>query len=148
MPANNSTSPEEFNKMQEEALERLHEMQKRSRSMVAQPSTESQNSGHGNRSMGNNNNNNSRQGAGSPNHGSQGGSRPQEHSRAAQPAGQTYHGGNLMNTGFSVSEIFKSLLGEAGKLDTDSLLILLMLFTLYKNKADIKLLVALGYILL
>ena len=87
-------------------------------------------------------------GAGSPNHGSQGGSRPQEHSRAAQPAGQTYHGGNLMNTGFSVSEIFKSLLGEAGKLDTDSLLILLMLFTLYKNKADIKLLVALGYILL
>lgn len=53
-----------------------------------------------------------------------------------------------MNTGFSVSEIFKSILGEAGKLDTDSLLILLMLFTLYKNKADIKLLVALGYILL
>ena len=58
MPANNSTSPEEFNRMQEEALERLREMQKRSRSMVAQPSTESQNSGHGNRSMGNNNNNN------------------------------------------------------------------------------------------
>ena len=53
-----------------------------------------------------------------------------------------------MNTGFSVSEIFKSLLGEAGKLDTDSLLILLMLFTLYKNKADINMLVALGYILL
>ena len=118
--------------MQEEALERLREMQKRSRSMVAQPSTESQNSGHGNRSMGNNNNNNSRQGAGSPNHGSQGGSRPQEHSRAAQPAGQTYHGGNLMNTGFSVSEIFKSLLGEAGKLDTDSLLILLMLPMIYE----------------
>lgn len=147
MPANNSTSPEEFNKMQEEALERLREMQKRSRSMVAQPSAESQNSGHGNHTIGNNANN-SRQAMGSPNHGSQGGSRPQEHSRAAQPTGQPYHGGNLMGTGFSVSEIFKSILGEAGKLDTDSLLILLMLFTLYKNKADIKLLVALGYILL
>lgn len=133
--------------MQEEALERLREMQKRSRSMVAQPSAESQNSGHGNRSAGNNNNN-SRQSAGNPNHGSQGGSRPQERSRVAQPAGQPYHGGNLMNTGFSVSEILKSILGEAGKLDTDSLLILLMLFTLYKNKADIKLLAALGYILL
>ncbi len=129
--------------MQEEALERLREMQKRSRSMVAQPGVESHNSGHGNRSMGNNNNNSSRQGMGSPNHGSQGGSRPQEHSGVSQPAGQQY-----LNTGFSVSEILKSILGEAGKLDTDSLLILLMLFTLYKNKADIKLLVALGYILL
>ncbi len=133
--------------MQEEALERLREMQKRSRSMVVQPSMESQDSGHGNHSVGNNNNS-SRQGMGSPNRGSQGGSHPQEHSGVSQPTGQPYHGGNLMNTGFSVSEILKSILGEAGKLDTDSLLILLMLFTLYKNKADIKLLVALGYILL
>ncbi len=142
MPANNSTSPEEFNKMQEEALERLREMQKRSRSMVAQPGAESHNLGHGNRSA-SNNNNSSRQGMGNPNRGSQGGSHPQEHSGVSQPAGQQY-----LNAGFSVSEIFKSILGEAGKLDTDSLLILLMLFTLYKNKADIKLLVALGYILL
>ncbi len=127
--------------MQEEALERLREMQKRSRSMVAQPGMESHNSGHGNRSV--NNNNSSRQGMGSPNRDSHGGSRPQEHSGVSQPAGQQY-----LNAGFSVSEIFKSILGEAGKLDTDSLLILLMLFTLYKNKADTKLLVALGYILL
>ncbi len=143
MPSNNGASPEEFNRMQEEALERLREMQKRSRSMVAQPNAESQNPGRGNHSA-----DGSGQRAPGSGSGSQGGSRPQQHSRGAAPAGQPFPGGNLMGSGFSVSEIFKSILGEAGKLDTDSLLILLMLFTLYKNKADIKLLVALGYILL
>lgn len=128
--------------MQEEALERLREMQKRSRSMVAQPNAESQNSGRSNHSV----DNSGQRAPGSG--GSQSGSRPQQHSRGAAPAGQPFPGGNLISPGFSVSEIFKSILGEAGKLDTDSLLILLMLFTLYKNKADIKLLVALGYILL
>lgn len=129
--------------MQEEALERLREMQKRSRSMVAPNNAEPQNPNSGNHTADNN-----RQGAGSSPHGGQGGSRHQEHQHNTPPAGQPFPGINLMNPGFSVSEIFKSILGEAGKLDTDSLLILLMLFTLYKNKADIKLLIALGYILL
>lgn len=129
--------------MQEEALERLREMQKRSRSMVAPTNAEPQNRNNGNHTA-----NNNRQGAGNSPHGGQGGSRHQERPHNAPPAGQPFPGGNLMNPGFSVSEIFKNILGEAGKLDTDSLLILLMLFTLYKNKADIKLLIALGYILL
>ncbi len=137
--------------MQEEALERLREMQKRSRSMVAQPNAEAQNPGRGSHSADGSgqrapgsDGGQRAQGSG----GNQGGSRPQQNSRAAPTAGQPFPGGNLISPGFSVSEIFKSILGEAGKLDTDSLLILLMLFTLYKNKADIKLLVALGYILL
>lgn len=129
--------------MQEEALERLREMQKRSRSMVAPTGAEQQSRNSDNRSAENN-----RQGTASTPHGGQGGSRHQERQHNAPPAGQPFPGINLMNPGFSVSEIFKSILGEAGKLDTDSLLILLMLFTLYKNKADIKLLIALGYILL
>lgn len=129
--------------MQEEALERLREMQKRSRSMVAPTGTE-----HHNQSIGELSADNSIHKAENPQHDGHSANRRQQHPHNTPPAGQPPIGRNLLSPGFSVSDIFKSILGEAGKLDTDSLLILLMLFTLYKNKADIKLLVALGYILL
>lgn len=44
-------------------------------------------------------------------------------------------------------DIIKSLLGDV-KIDSEKALILLMLFVLYKNKADMKLLLALGYLLI
>lgn len=46
------------------------------------------------------------------------------------------------------SDIIKSILGDGIKLDSEKLLILMMLYVLYKNKADAKLLLALGYLLL
>ncbi len=47
-----------------------------------------------------------------------------------------------------VNNLFKNILGDGLKLDSEKALILMMLFVLYKNKADVKLLVALGYLLL
>ncbi len=138
--ADYSTNSAEFSKMQEEALERLREMQRRSRSMVAPGASSGGDASSARTSAGST--------GGSGGRGVQNANRPSDNSRSAPSAGQPLLGGGLLGQGFSVSEIFKSILGEAGKLDTDSLLILLMLFTLYKNKADIKLLVALGYILL
>lgn len=44
-------------------------------------------------------------------------------------------------------DMFSNLLGGIG-IGTDKLLILLVLFILYKNKADIKLLIALAYLML
>ncbi len=48
----------------------------------------------------------------------------------------------------NVNNLFQNILGDGLKLDSEKALILMMLFVLYKNKADIKLLVALGYLLL
>ena len=45
-------------------------------------------------------------------------------------------------------DIFSQILGDGAKLDSEKIMILLMLFVLYKNKADIKLLIALGYLLI
>lgn len=45
-------------------------------------------------------------------------------------------------------DIFSQILGDGVKLDSEKIIILLMLFVLYKNKADIKLLLALGYLLI
>ena len=45
-------------------------------------------------------------------------------------------------------DIFSQILGDGVKLDSEKIIILLMLFVLYKNKADIKLLIALGYLLI
>ncbi len=46
------------------------------------------------------------------------------------------------------NDIFSQILGDGVKLDSEKIIILLMLFVLYKNKADIKLLLALGYLLI
>lgn len=166
-------NPEEFSKMQEEALERLREMQRRSRSMVA--GTQSGDgtgaslngsmsgsgasrggsmSGNAHGSMSGNTTGNAHGNTGFPNIGGQSRNQPSHHPAGQDqstnhPTGQPLPIASLPGlSGASVSGIIKSLLGEAGKLDTDSLLILLMLFALYKNKADIKLLAAMGYILL
>ncbi len=48
----------------------------------------------------------------------------------------------------NVNNLFQNILGDGLKLDSEKALILMMLFVLYKNKADIKLLLALGYLLL
>ncbi len=92
----------DFNTMQEEALARLREMQKRSRTAVnkSEPAPQhQQNEKH----------------------------QPEPRRNNTDP--------------------LKSLLGDF-KIDSEKALILLMLFVLYKNKADIKLLLALGYLLI
>lgn len=109
--------------MREEALQRLREMQRRSRSMVSAPGD----------SFGS-----------APDGALQ--SAPGSIRQPGAEAGRanTDSSGSLT----TVSEIIKSILGSAGRIDSDGLLILLMLFAMYRNKADIKLLAALGYILI
>ena len=92
----------DFNRMQEEALARLREMQKRSRTAVNTPPP-------------------------SP--------------PPPQPQPHRQGGGQV------ASPQPKSLFSDF-KIDSERALILLMLFVLYKNKADIKLLLALGYLLM
>ncbi len=92
----------DFNRMQEEALARLREMQKRSRTAVNTPP-------------------------------------PPPPSPPPQPHRQ---GGGQV-----ASPPPKPLFSDF-KIDSERALILLMLFVLYKNKADIKLLLALGYLLM
>ena len=99
----------EFSKMQQEALDRMREMQRRSRTVVNQPQHEP---------------------APAPN--------PPPSPPINQPSKPT----------LDVNNLFKNILGDGLKLDSEKALILMMLFVLYKNKADIKLLVALGYLLL
>lgn len=92
---------ESFSDMQRDALERLHEMQKRSKSAI-----------------------------------SGGDSEPcvPDTSPCFQPA---------------ATDPFTNLLsGISAGISGDRLLIIIMLILLYKNKADIKLLLALGYLLL
>ncbi len=101
----------DFNRMQEEALARLREMQSRSRTAVNRPKEA--------------------QSAPPPPQRQTGAQRPQQ-PRPAQPAQR--------------QDIFKSLFGDV-KIDSEKALILLMLFVLYRNNADIKLLLALGYLL-
>lgn len=94
----------DFNTMQEEALARLREMQKRSRTAV----------------------------------------------NKSEPAPQHQHQQNEKHQPEprrNNTDPLKSLLGDF-KIDSEKALILLMLFVLYKNKADIKLLLALGYLLI
>lgn len=92
----------DFNRMQEEALNRLREMQRRSRTAVNQPKP------------------------------------PQpEPKPQPQPKPQST----------PRPDALKSLFGDI-KIDSEKALILLMLFVLYKNNADLKLLLALGYLLI
>lgn len=100
----------DFNRMQEEALARLREMQSRSRTAVNRPKEA--------------------QSAPPPPQRQAGAQRPQH--PQPQPAQR--------------QDIFKSLFGDV-KIDSEKALILLMLFVLYRNNADIKLLLALGYLL-
>lgn len=46
------------------------------------------------------------------------------------------------------NDLMSSLFSGGSGIDSEKLLILLILFVLYKNKADIKLLIALGYLLI
>lgn len=111
-----SYNPEEFTKMQREALARLHEMQRRSKSIVSQAADPQQNSSHSQNPAGR-----------FPPNGSGG----QQRQNSRPPDG--------------ITGLIKSFVGE---LDADRVLILMMLLILYKNKADIKLLLALGYLLM
>lgn len=99
--------------MQQEALERLHEMQKKSKTIV-EPAKEAVSAGI-NRN-------------------------PHQQSGSQSTASQIHNP--------PLPDIFKSILGDGIKLNAENALILMMLFVLYKNKADIKLLLALGYLLL
>ncbi|MCC8196331.1 MAG: hypothetical protein LIO49_05950 [Ruminococcus sp.] len=99
----------EFSRMQQEALERMREMQRRSRTVVNPPPEPTPEPP------------------------------PTPPSAPPRPAFQP----NL-----NVNNLFQNILGDGLKLDSEKALILMMLFMLYKNKADIKLLIALGYLLL
>lgn len=116
-------SSEDFTKMQEEALKRLREMQRRSKIMVD-----------------------------NPHHAGQGGFETEDQNTQASALAMNQSGARPKPGSESsprqIQDIIKSILGEGVKLDSDRLLILLMLFVLYKNKADIKLLAALGYLVL
>lgn len=96
--------------MQEEALRRMREMQKRSRTAVNSPEQPKSN----------------------PPHESQSPPKQPQAQNPRPPQG---------------ADIIASLLGDV-KPDPEKLMILLMLFVLYKNKADMKLILALAYLLM
>lgn len=119
----------DFNRMQEEALARLREMQKRSRTAVNRPG-DSQNSQN-------------RQNTEKPT-GQQSGERQQN----SAPQGFNQERRNQTdNRPEPRRDALSALLGDI-RIDSEKVLILLMLFVLYKNKADIKLILALGYLLI
>ncbi|MCD7785663.1 MAG: hypothetical protein LUH18_08875 [Oscillospiraceae bacterium] len=97
----------DFSRMQQEALDRMREMQRRSRTVVNPPPEPTP--------------------------------VPNPPPTPPQPAFQP----NL-----NVNNLFQNILGDGLKLDSEKALILMMLFVLYRNGADIKLLIALGYLLL
>lgn len=101
--------------MQEEALNRLREMQKRSRTAVNRQNGENKPPPEQQEPRANQQNQQNQQ--------------TRESRRAPQ------------------QDILKNLFGDV-KADPEKILILLMLFVLYKNKADLKLLLALGYLLI
>ncbi len=96
----------DFGKMQEEALARMRQMQKRSKTAVSPPP----------------------QPAG----------KPPENKKPPEPPRQDIP---------PRTDILGSLFGDI-KIDAEKAMILLMMFVLYKNGADIKLLLALGYLLM
>lgn len=117
---------EEFSKMQEEALRRLEEMRRRSRSVVGnteEPADETSNDTVSQASA------------------------EQSFSYANNKNEQRLHNNFHSNNHTQLSDIIRSVFGDGIKLDTDRILILALLFMLYKNKADIKLLAALAYLM-
>lgn len=124
--ASYDTGSEEFSKMQEEALRRLEEMRRRSRTVVGNseaPSSEA------------------------PREADSRASAERAFSSSENNNEQHLHNNLNGNNHMQLSEIIKSVLGDGIKLDTDRILILALLFMLYKNKADIKLLAALAYLM-
>lgn len=115
----------DFTTMQEEAIQRVHEMQQRSRNIV------------------NGSHDSSEQSTPSP-----------------PPKPKQVPKGNGRQTGIpSLQSIINGLLGGSGgsrelfsisniKIDEEKALIAMMIYILYKNGADVKLLLALGYLLL
>lgn len=114
--------------MQEEALARLREMQRRSRTAVNQPRPQ--------------------QSHPSPPPLHEPDPPQHQHQHQHQPP-QRQHVQNQPPHKQSgpPADFFKNLLGDT-KIDSEKALILIMLYVLYKNKADMKLLLALGYLLI
>lgn len=110
----------DFNRMQEEALARLREMQRRSRTAVNQPRHETP--------------------PPPP-------PEPEPPKFSPPPQRQRPLSAPPQRQPSLTPDIFKNLLGDM-KIDSEKALILLMLYVLYKNKADMKLLLALGYLLI
>lgn len=108
----------DFNKMQEEALLRLREMQNRSRTAVNRP----------------------RENAPSPKTPHQEQTRRQEPQPKPQPT-------RTQQNKQQNPDPLKAIFGDM-KIDSEKALILLTLYILYKNKSDPKLLLALGYLLI
>ncbi len=100
--------------MQQEALNRLHEMQRRSRSAVGNAAATS--------------------------------AAPAQSPRRGEPERPKADSKPVQSN--PIQDILGQLLGDGAGLDSDRIIILLLLFVLYKNHADIKLLLALGYLLL
>lgn len=122
----------DFNRMQEEAMQRLRDMQSRSRTAVNRPREAQPHRQQDQRqsfqrepqqSFQQENRQNTRQ----------------EQRQSTQQSAPPNFQPNL--------DPLKSLFGDM-KIDSEKALILLILFILYKNKSDPKLLLALGYLLI
>ncbi len=113
-----------FSQMQRDALERMRDMQRRSKSLVFESPVQADNT------------------------------EPTKEAPQSQPAvsssssqSKVTHRQAHSNSSPQKNDILHSLLSGNG-IDSERLLILLILFVLYKNNADIKLLIALGYLLI
>lgn len=108
-----------FSQMQLDALARMRQMQQRSKSLVQEsPTSETHDK--------------------KPIAAIHTDTRPHHKETPLHHAGKSQNGFNLLT----------NLFGSASGIDPEKLLIILMLYILYKNKADIKLLIALGYLLM
>lgn len=106
-----------FSQMQREALERMRDMQKRSKSLVfEQPKTLSD-------------------------------EKKESKPTFNRPPPKPDHHVNKPQS-CKPGDAISSLFSGSGNIDAEKLLILILLFILYKNKADIKLILALGYLLI
>lgn len=116
----------DFNRMQEEAMQRLREMQSRSRTAVNRP-RESPPPQQGQRQS------------------SQHGSQQSNWQNRQEPRPNLQQ--NFQQSSQQTKDPLKALLSDM-KIDSEKAMILLILFILYKNKSDPKLLLALGYLLI
>lgn len=121
----------DFNSMQEEAIRRVHEMQQRSRNLVnGTPIQEAPHSDTNNEEQNHNSNNNKHK------------------ARNSNPLNGLL-GGILGKSSLKGGQGHDELFNIAGiKIDEEKALIALMIYILYKNGADVKLLLGLGYLLI
>lgn len=110
-----------FSQMQRDALERMRDMQRRSKSLVFESPVQAEQIKEAPQSQ------------------------PAVSSSSNQP--KSTHRQAHSNSSPQKNDILHSILSGGG-IDSERLLILLILFVLYKNNADIKLLIALGYLLI